>query len=86
MNKRLNNNAGGLVLVVSLALAGCATPQKPPRITLDEPVAATLLPEPERPMEIVEVQSHFPCRGNLYPCLARRRVERKLKLQIRRHR
>ncbi|MBU73873.1 P-type conjugative transfer protein TrbG [Spongiibacter sp.] len=67
MNKRLNKNAGGLVLVVSLALAGCATPQEPPRITLDEPVAATLLPEPERPMEIVEVPKPLPLPGQLMP-------------------
>src|SRR5688572_16473472 len=67
MNKLLDKRAGGLVLVVSFALAGCATPRKPPQITLDEPVAATLLPEPERPVEIVEVPKPLPLPGQLMP-------------------
>lgn len=67
MNKPLNKSAGALVLVVPFALIGCATPQKPPQITLDEPVAATLLPEPERPMEIVEVPKLLPLPGQLMP-------------------
>jgi len=66
MNKPLNKRAGGLVLVL-LALAGCATPQKPPRITLDEPVAAMLLPEPERPVEVVEIPTPLPLPGQLMP-------------------
>ena len=36
------------------ALAGCATQGKPPpTITLDEPIAAQLLPEPPKPIEVV---------------------------------
>lgn len=65
MNKRLNERAGALMLVVSLTLTGCATPQKPPRITLDEPVAATLLPEPDRSVEVVEVPKLLPLPGQL---------------------
>lgn len=67
MNKRLNERAGALMLMVSLTLMGCATPQKPPRITLDEPVAATLLPEPDRPVEVVEVPKLLPLPGQLMP-------------------
>lgn len=42
--------------LILLALSGCATQGKPaPRITLDEPVAAQLLPEPPSPIEVVPV-------------------------------
>ena len=41
---------------VLLALSGCATPGKPPpTITLDEPVAAQLLPEPPKPVDVISV-------------------------------
>src|SRR5690606_23220402 len=67
MSKPLNRCTGVLVLAVSFALVGCATPQKPPQITLDEPVAATLLPEPDRPIEVVEVPKPLPLPGQLMP-------------------
>ena len=66
MNKPLNTREA-VVLAALLSLAGCGTPQKPPRITLDEPVAATLLPEPERPVEVVEVPKLLPLPGQLMP-------------------
>src|SRR5690554_6416804 len=66
MSKRLDKRAGGLVLVL-LTLTGCATPQKPPRITLDEPVEAMLLPEPDRPVEVVAVPTPLPLPGQLMP-------------------
>lgn len=67
MSKPLNRCTGVLVLAGSFALVGCATPQKPPQITLDEPVAATLLPEPDRPIEVVEVPRPLPLPGQLMP-------------------
>jgi type IV secretion system protein VirB9 len=42
-------------------LTGCATPGKPPpEITLDEPVAAHVLLEPPKPIEVVEVPTPLP--------------------------
>jgi type IV secretion system protein VirB9 len=42
-------------------VTGCATPGKPPpEITLDEPVAAQVLPEPPKPIEVVEVPTSLP--------------------------
>ncbi|WP_300526011.1 P-type conjugative transfer protein TrbG [Alcanivorax sp.] len=61
----MNRCTGVLVLAGSFALVGCATPQKPPQITLDEPVAATLLAEPDRPIEVVEVPKPLPLPGQL---------------------
>lgn len=49
--------------MILLLLAGCATQGKPPPpISLDEPVAvaAELLPEPPRPIEVVEVPKPLP--------------------------
>ena len=67
MSNPLNRCTGVLVLAGSFALVGCATPQKPPQITLDEPVAATLLPEPDRTIEVVEVPKPLPLPGQLMP-------------------
>jgi len=50
-------------VLVSLlaALAGCATQDKPPPIiTLDEPVAAQVLPELPKPIEVVAVPEPLP--------------------------
>lgn len=51
-----------LILSVTLAtVTGCATHgQPPPDITLDEPVAAHVLPEPPKSIEVVEVPILLP--------------------------
>ncbi|MGI2228973.1 P-type conjugative transfer protein TrbG [Burkholderia vietnamiensis] len=50
------------------ALAGCATQGKPPpRISLDEPIAAQPLPDPPKPVEVVEVPKVLPMPGQLKP-------------------
>jgi type IV secretion system protein VirB9 len=47
-------------------VSGCATPGKPPpEITLDEPVAAHVLPEPPKPIEVVEVPTPLPLPAQL---------------------
>jgi type IV secretion system protein VirB9 len=47
--------------LILIALAGCATHGKPPPdITLDEPIAAQLLPELPKPIEVVEVPKPLP--------------------------
>jgi type IV secretion system protein VirB9 len=53
-----------------VALAGCATQEKPPPvISLDEPepVAAQKLPEPPKPVEVVEVPEPLPLPAQLQP-------------------
>ncbi|NKQ12641.1 P-type conjugative transfer protein TrbG [Pseudomonas sp. SST3] len=53
-------------LFIPLALAGCSSQSKPPpRITLDEPVQAQLLPEPPKPVEVVEVPKVLPMPGQV---------------------
>ena len=56
-----------LVMVVTLAtITGCATPGKPPpAITLDEPVAAQLLPEVPKPIEVVTLPEPLPLPAQL---------------------
>ena len=55
------------VLFAATALSGCAT-FKPPEIAYDEPaIEATLLPEPERPVRIVERVEPLPLPGQLKP-------------------
>jgi len=50
------------------ALAGCATQGKPPpTIRLDEPVAAQLLPEPPKPIEVVAVPEPLPLPEQMKP-------------------
>ncbi|RIK40395.1 MAG: P-type conjugative transfer protein TrbG, partial [Chloroflexi bacterium] len=49
------------------ALVGCATPRKPPAITLDEVVQAQPLPEPAKPVEVVAVPEPLPLPGQLKP-------------------
>ncbi|MGG2538486.1 P-type conjugative transfer protein TrbG [Pseudomonas aeruginosa] len=51
-----------------LALSGCATQGKPPpTISLDEPVQAQPLPEPPKPVEVVEVPTVLPMPAQLKP-------------------
>jgi type IV secretion system protein VirB9 len=58
-----------LILCATLVTAtGCATHGKPPPdITLDVPIAAHALPEPPRPIEVVEVPKPLPLPGQLKP-------------------
>ena len=61
------------ILMGAAALAGCATQGKPPpAISLDEPVAiaAQPLPEPARPVEVVEVPKPLPLPGQMKPLLS----------------
>ena len=54
--------------LLSLALSGCATQGKPPpTISLDEPVQAEPLPEPPKPVEVVEVPTVLPIPAQLKP-------------------
>ena len=56
-----------IVLAVATALAACAK-GKPPEIAYDAPaVAATLVPEPPRPVKVVEVPKPLPLPGQLKP-------------------
>ena len=55
------------IALVAIAVSGCATPRKPPSITLDEPVQAQPLPEPPLPMEVVAVPEPLPLPGQLMP-------------------
>jgi len=55
------------IALVAIALSGCATPRKPPSITLDEPVQAQPLPEPPLPMEVVAMPEPLPLPGQLMP-------------------
>ena len=55
------------VVLITVTLAGCATPRKPPTITLDEPVQAQPLPEPPLPGEVVAVPEPLPLPGQLMP-------------------
>ncbi|MCO7486943.1 P-type conjugative transfer protein TrbG [Stenotrophomonas maltophilia] len=53
---------------VLLALAGCATPGKPPpAISLDEPIQAQPLPEPPAPVAVVAVPKVLPMPAQLQP-------------------
>ncbi len=53
---------------IVLALAGCATQGAPaPRISLDEPVQAQPLPEPPKPIAVVEVPQVLPMPAQMKP-------------------
>jgi P-type conjugative transfer protein TrbG len=57
-----------MLMAILLNLSGCATQVKPPPvITLDEPVAAQLLPDPPKPVEVVEVAKPLPLPEQLKP-------------------
>lgn len=56
------------LLLILLALSGCATQGKPPpAISLDEPVLAQPLPEPPLPVEVVAVPEVLPMPGQMKP-------------------
>ncbi|HBP4632884.1 TPA: P-type conjugative transfer protein TrbG [Pseudomonas aeruginosa] len=55
------------VAVIAITLSGCASPRKPPVITLDEPVLAQPLPEPPKPVEVVAMPEPLPLPGQLKP-------------------
>jgi type IV secretion system protein TrbG len=55
-------------LFLMLVIAGCATSRKPPpTISLDEPLQAQLLPEPTKPVEVVEVPKPLALPDQLKP-------------------
>ena len=64
MKTHFSRTVSPLILIATLAsVAGCATQGKPPPvISLDEPVAvaAKVLPEPARPIEVVAVPEPLP--------------------------
>ncbi len=65
MNTHFRTYALPLILV---ALAGCATQVKPPPVfPLDGPVAAQRLPDPPKPIEVVEVSKPLPLPEQLKP-------------------
>ncbi|MBU7588451.1 MAG: P-type conjugative transfer protein TrbG [Sphingopyxis terrae] len=70
--------ASAALLVSATALAGCATTSaRPPAITYDDPlaeIAATLAPEPPRPVEVVTIPEPLPLPGQLMPAPDTRRT------------
>ncbi|CAD5109927.1 P-type conjugative transfer protein TrbG [Zestomonas carbonaria] len=65
MNLSFRKSAFTLALLV---LAGCSSQGKPPpRISLDEPVQAQPLPEPQKPVEVVAVPQVLPMPGQMKP-------------------
>jgi type IV secretion system protein VirB9 len=55
-------------VLIGTALAGCASQgTPPPRISLDEPVQAQPLPEPPKPVEVVEVPMVLPMPAQMKP-------------------
>lgn len=69
MKTRIRICALPLAIVATLAtITGCATHSKPPPpITLDEPVAAHLLPEAAKPIEVVRLPEPLPLPAQLKP-------------------
>lgn len=67
MKPRIRTYALPLVMATTLAtITGCATHGKPPpTITLDEPVAARLLPEMPKPIEVVTLSEPLPLPAQL---------------------
>ena len=63
--------ASAALLVSATALSGCVTTSaRPPAITYDDPpaeIAATLAPEPPRPVEVVTIPEPLPLPGQLMP-------------------
>lgn len=63
--------ASAAILLSATVLAGCATTSaKPPAIAYDDPpheIAATVAPEPPRPVEVVTMPEPLPLPGQLKP-------------------
>ncbi|GBQ20966.1 conjugal transfer protein TrbG [Gluconacetobacter sacchari DSM 12717] len=55
-----------------LALSACAGPYHPPTIRYDDAVRATRLPDPPKPVQVVEVPQPLPLPGQLKPLPPRR--------------
>ncbi len=61
-------NSGLPVLLLSAsALAGCATAQKPPEISYDDPMPAVQTADPPAPVRVVELPKPLPLPGQLKP-------------------
>ena len=67
MKTRIRSYAFPVVVLATLAtISGCATHGKsPPTITLDEPVAAQLLPDAPKPIEVVTLPEPLPLPAQL---------------------
>ncbi|MER8713144.1 P-type conjugative transfer protein TrbG [Mesorhizobium sp. M1295] len=55
------------LLLLTSALAGCATRQKPPEISYDDPIAAVQAVDPPPPVKVVELSKPLPLPGQLKP-------------------
>jgi type IV secretion system protein VirB9 len=56
------------LLAVVAFTTGCATaPEPPPKIVLDDPVAAEAIPEPPKPVTVVAIPQPLPLPGQLKP-------------------
>ncbi|ESX27563.1 MULTISPECIES: P-type conjugative transfer protein TrbG [unclassified Mesorhizobium] len=55
------------LLLLTSALAGCATRQKPPEISYDDPVPAVQAVDPPSPVKVVELSKPLPLPGQLKP-------------------
>lgn len=55
------------LLLCTSALAGCATRQKPPEISYDDPVPAVQAVDPPLPVKVVELSKPLPLPGQLKP-------------------
>lgn len=62
-----------LILLGATALAGCATTQRPPEISYDDPQAAVLTVAPPAPVQVVELPRPLPLPGQLQPVEPSRR-------------
>jgi P-type conjugative transfer protein TrbG len=58
--------------LVLLALGGCASSYHPPAIRYDNAARATRLPDPPKPVQVVEVPQPLPLPGQLKPLPSRR--------------
>ena len=56
-----------LLLICTSALAGCATPQKPPEIAYDDVAPAVQTVDPPAPVRVVELPRPLPLPGQLKP-------------------